>query len=472
MKRGIISFLFIVFVNFGFTQNKQLLYGFSELPQSLLQNPGGKIDNYWYFGVPLLSHIHFNAGSSGITVYDLFAENDIDFTEKLRRAIYSMTSRDFSTFTQQLEIFSGGFAYGNSFEKDKYISFGLYQETDFIGYFPQDFAILAYEGNFNNRNRLFQADHFNISAELISVLHVGFNKKVNEKFTFGIRGKIYSSVVNINSTRNKGGFVTQAGENNLLQHVFNLDLGVRTSGIATMLNDDNSDVSEDVKTLRKQFLFGGNLGLGVDLGVTHQINDQWHIDASLLDIGFIRHKKEVENYQVQGDYVYEGIDPLFASAQGQTADGYWSDIEDDFEELFEVDTIRTAYTTMRPIKFNASLNYSFGKKKLKECNCTNEDEGYLNAVGWQLYAINRPKAPQLALTAYYYRRLLNGLDIKAAYTIDSYSFSNLGLGISASLLGLNIYAMADNLLSLNNVYDAQSVSLQLGINYVFKKDEN
>lgn len=471
MKKHLIT-LFLFCASISFCQNKQLLYGFSEIPQSLLLNPGGKVSNDWYFGTPLLSHIHFNAGSSGITVYDLFADNDINFNEKLRRSIYGMEPNDFVTFNQQLEILSGGFAYGDSYEKNKYISFGLYQELDFIGYFPKDYAILAYEGNYNNTNRLFRANHLNLSAELISVLHVGFNKKVNNKLTYGIRGKIYSSVVNVNSTNNKGGFVTLPGENNLLQHVFDLDGGVRTSGLATILNDDNSDLDEDIATLRKSLLFGGNLGLGFDVGFTYQINDQWHFDASLLDVGFIRHKKEVENYEVDGSYIFEGVDPLFPQSQGQTADAYWSEIEEEFEELFELDTTATKYTTIRPIKLNASLNYAFGRKQIKDCNCTDETGGYLNAVGAQLYAVNRPKAPQLALTAYYYRRLFKGLDVKAAYTIDSFSFNNLGLGISGNIGGLNIYAMADNFLNFKNIYDAQSVSLQLGINYIFNKNEN
>ena len=66
-----------------FGQNKQLLYGFSEIPQSLLLNPGGEVKNDWYFGLPLLSHVHVNTGSSGVTVYDLFADNNVDFNENV-----------------------------------------------------------------------------------------------------------------------------------------------------------------------------------------------------------------------------------------------------------------------------------------------------------------------------------------------------------------------------------------------------
>jgi hypothetical protein len=455
-----------------FSQNKQILYGFSEIPQSLLLNPGGKVNNDWYFGLPLLSHIHVNASSSGVTVYDLFADNNVDFNTKLRNAVNGMSANDFFSMNEQLEIFSVGFNIGNKFQANKYLSLGMYQELDVIGYFPKDYAILALEGNYNNINKVFDVGDFNGRAELISVLHVGFNKKVNDNFSFGFRGKIYSSVLNLTSTSNKGSFYTRSGVNNYFDHFFNLDLEVQTSGLASLIEDDNSDFSKDIKSLRKRLLFGGNLGLGFDVGFSKQINKQVTVDASLLDIGFITHTKDVENYQIKGNMVFEGINPIFPETESnQTADEYWSEIEEDFEDLFEVDTLTTKYTTWRPVKLNASINYAFGEKKEKDCNCIKEDIGFLNAVGAQLYAIKRPKGPQLALTAYYYRRIFKGLQTKITYTIDSYSFNNIGLGMSANIRGFNLYLMVDNLWQYQNIYDAKSVSVQLGFNYIFKKNE-
>ncbi len=461
------SLLFGLITCLSFSQNKQILYGFSEIPQALLQNPGGKISNDWYFGIPLLSHIHVNGGASGISVYDLFAKDGVDFNVKLQNAVNKMKSTDFFTFNQQLEIFSAGFAMGPSYEKKEYLSFGLYQETDFIAYFPKDIAVLALEGNANNINRRFNLNHVNVNAEVISVLHVGYNKKVNSSFTYGVRGKIYSNIINLNSTNNKGVFVTIPGENNFYNHIFNLDLELRTSGLNSITEED-SDFSG--KDLVKRTLLGGNLGLGFDIGFTYNLTKQWSLDASLLDVGFVRHSKDIKNYVVDDVYSFEGINPLFPETDtGQTAEDYWNEVGEDFEDLFELDSTATKYTTWRPVKLNASLNYSFGKKQSEDCNCLKEDNGYLNAVGMQLYAINRPKQPQLALTAYYYRRLFNNLRVKATYTIDSYSFNNVGLGISTHLGGFNFYVMADNFLQYKNIYDAQSVSLQLGFNYIFNK---
>ena len=454
----------------SFAQNKQILYGFSEIPQALLLNPGGQIKNSGFFGIPLLSHIHANAGTSGITLYDLFADNGVDFNIKLRNAVYNSKPRNFATINEQVEIISGGFAFGNMFETNEYLSFGLYQEMDAIGYFPKDYAVLALEGNQNSINRVFDASHLKASAEVLSVFHVGYNKKASNKLTYGIRGKVYSSILNMNTVNNKGSFVTVLGDNNIYKHIFNLDLEFRSSGLSSIRNSNSGEVFTEVK---KRMLLGGDLGLGFDVGFTYQINKQWYVDASLLDVGFINHSKDVENYSVKGTYEFEGIDPFFTEFEtGQTADEYWSKIEDEFNDVFVADTTYNKFTTWRPVKLNASLNYAFGEKKEKDCNCIKEKKEFQNSVGAQLYAINRPKQPQIALTLYYYRKLLKGLSAKTTYTLDSYSLYNIGLGLSANLGNLNFYLMADNILQYKNIYNAQSVSLQLGFNYIFKKNED
>jgi len=352
------------------------------------------------------------------------------------------------------------------------LSFGMYLETDIIAYHPKDYAVLAYEGNANSIGRIFDLSDLNVSGEVVSVFHLGTTKKLNSKLTVGARGKIYSSVFNVNSTKNKGSFITQEGQNNFLEHTFNLDLSLQTSGIHSLTQDNNSDISDDVKAIRKRVLLGGNLGLGLDLGFTYDVTEQLTFEASVLDFGFIRHTKGIETYTLKGNYTYEGINPIFPEVEdGQTADEYWNEVADNFEDLFKTDTITAKFTTWRPLKLNAAVRYAFGEKAKKNCNCLANDIDYLNEVGAQLYAINRPKQPQLALTAYYYRRIFEGLRIKATYTLDSFSYTNVGLGVSTQLGAVNVYFFADNLLEYLNLAKAQSASMQLGLNLVFGRGE-
>jgi hypothetical protein len=49
-------------------------------------------------------------------------------------------------FRAPLQLFNGGFKL-DWFENKGYVSFGMYQEFDFLMYMPKDIAILALDGN-------------------------------------------------------------------------------------------------------------------------------------------------------------------------------------------------------------------------------------------------------------------------------------------------------------------------------------
>jgi hypothetical protein len=49
--------------------------------------------------------------------------------------------KDFLAINEQVELFNGGFKLGDWFENKGYVSFGMYQEFDFLMYMPKDIAI-------------------------------------------------------------------------------------------------------------------------------------------------------------------------------------------------------------------------------------------------------------------------------------------------------------------------------------------
>ena len=132
-----VVFLFCLFSATNLiAQNKQLLYNFTDIPQTLMTNPGADVKYKWYAGVPFLSGISMNVGSSGFSAYDLFANDGVDFNTKLRNVLSKTTHNDVLSLNQQMELFSGGFKLGNNYENKGYLSFGLYQEFDFLSYMP------------------------------------------------------------------------------------------------------------------------------------------------------------------------------------------------------------------------------------------------------------------------------------------------------------------------------------------------
>lgn len=458
-----ITILFVVFFScYSFAQNKEILYNFTPQPQSLLTNPGADVKYKWFFGVPLLSGISANVGSTGFDAYSLFAKDGVDFSTKVKNAVAATNSNDYVTANQQLEIFTAGFRIGGE-ESKSYISFGMYQELDSFIYIPTDLAILALYGNKDYVGKYFDLSDLSVKAELLSVFHVGFNKQINEKLILGVRGKIYSSIFNGTSTHNSGYFITTKGENLIYDQSIRSDLKFNTSGIAKYLDENyDGDIASDMREdIGKRAFFGGNLGLGLDLGLTYYPKRNIQITASLVDIGYISHSKDVESYTLKGEYNFRGVVTDF-NLSGTLGDAY-----EDFKEAIPLDTLYHSYKTQRPLKFYSSFQYSFEEDRQTECNCVvDEDSWYRSALGVQLFAMSTPKQPMLALTGYYRRRLLQGLQMKATYTVDSYSAKNIGLGLTTKIGVVNFYALADNLLEYKDISKANALTFQIGFNII------
>ncbi|WP_421806620.1 DUF5723 family protein [Flagellimonas sp.] len=472
---------FALLCNFMATaQNKQLLYDFNEIPQSLMVNPGVKTSQKWHAGLPVLSGLAFQAATSGVTVNDLFANDGVDFTTKVReRLLDVMSDRDDFSSTSQIEGITVGFRGRN--RPDTYYSFGMYGEMDIISYWPKDLAILAFEGNGgNNIGRSFDLGDLNLRGEMVNVFHFGINKKIDNSLTIGGRAKIYSSIFQFQSIRNSGSFVTRPGQNNVYESAISADMQLQTAGIKAFYDiaeEDTGTTQRDVTSLfTERILFGGNLGLGLDFGFSYNLNPQTTITGSILDVGFISNTKDVWNYTLSGNTTTEGITVFLPDDIDDVNNDLWQELLDDIEEALPYGENDSGYISWRPVKVYGSVRYDFGEggrsSVFDNCGCgvnvgggSNRDY-YRNSVGGQLFMIKRPKGVQAALTGFYQRRFGRVLSLKTTYTIDKYTFTNLGLGANLQLGPVNFYVLADNLLSYSNIADSHYASLQFGFNII------
>ena len=237
----------------------------------------------------------------------------------------------------------------------------------------------------------------------------------------------------------------------------NVNFSLQTSGV--VLNDQNEITPSYVKS---NFLFGGSLGLGIDLGFTHQLKKQWVVTGSILDLGFIYNTKNVESYNVKGNFQVEGLQLVFDPNNPQK---YWEEIKSDFDEDIILDTINSNYISFRPVKLNGAISYSFGRS-YDYCRFLIDADSYLNKVGFQMFSTFGAVHSYIAGTFFYERKLSKKVSTKLTYTIDPFSFANLGAGLSMQLGPVNTYLAVDNLLNLSNLYDSKSASIQLGFNII------
>ncbi|MFK8058813.1 MAG: DUF5723 family protein [Polaribacter sp.] len=456
MKKYI--FLLSCFLSFIIqSQNKQIQYGFAELPQTLLLNPGAENNYKYHIGVPLLSGFSAELGTTGFTVKDLFQNDNRTINQKVATVLNQVNTRDYIKFNSQIEIFNAGFR----FNDDIYFSFGFYEEIDGIGYFARDPITLINEGNAAYIGRTFSLSQINYKLDVLGVLHFGVSKKINKKLTLGARFKVYSSALSLQSTNNKGGFTTTLGTNNIYSHYLeDLDVDLKTSGL---VDSDSNEFIRDASTYLGNTFFGDNLGVGLDFGLTYKINSQLEFTASILDFGFINHNTNVKNSTIKGTYTFQGVEFDYDNNNPD----YWNELDIDFRDKVPVKENTNGYTSWRPTKFNAAIKYNFGEIRSKYCYDNTFKEYYKSAVGAQLYSVFRPLGPQLALTGFYEHRFSQKLQAKVTYTVDEYSFYNIGAGLSTQIGKVNFYGMIDNIAQFNDIANSNNVSIQLGINLIF-----
>jgi hypothetical protein len=70
---------------------------------------------------------------------------------------------------------------------------------------------------------------------------------------------------------------------------------------------------------------------------------------------------------------------------------------------------------------NSSYQYSFNDSRGgTDCSCSVSESEYRNAVEQLFVMMTTPRAPIMALTGYYRRNVLDNLQVKATYTVDSF----------------------------------------------------
>jgi len=441
------------------SQNTVNYYDFAGLPQSLLVNPSYNMGRSIHVGIPLLNNINFDLGSSGLTVYDIFADNKISINEKLKKAIYTTSNHEAFLVNQKLDIINIGY----KLDPSTYLSFGLYQELDLYSSFPKSLLELFYEGT-SELGKKYYIKGNAMQADLLGVYHIGLQKEVSRKLSLGGRVKLYSGLMNAKSTQNTGYLFTDVGTDNLYVHGFNdLNIDLKTSGVF-----DYKTKKPVTERIAQRLLFAGNKGLGVDLGATYKLDANTTLSASIIDLGFLYNSSNVNNYNISGDFETEGIGLVY---DPNNPIDYWQDLTHDFKAKLKAEHTNNSYISWRPTQLTTAIQYSFGKKKRFECSAdrkliVNKNTSQKNIIGGLLRAQKRPGTVLYGASVYYQRNFADILSTRLSYTVDKFSYTNLGLSASLQVWKLNLFAGVNNLIGLKDLGKTNSLSAQFGLNVI------
>lgn len=444
-------------------QNQPLLYNFESQPQSLLLNPGAEPAFNFHAGIPFLSKVFFSGGSTGVTLYDIFKiDESSSLSDRVKGALGGMGSKDFVSVHQQVELISVGW----QSQDDVYYSAGIYQELDVFGYIPAELALMIWDES-STESRHFYLSNIAFTAELVNVFHFGITKKQNKNLTLGLRGKIYSSALNIRSNGNSGAYTMLQGStpDSYIPLVRDAAMEIRSAGLRPLSDTDGS-----YKQLKDELIgglfFNGSLGLGVDFGFTKRLDSSWKISGSVSDIGFIYNYKDVETYNYWGDSEAAAIELEYEYPEGKPLDRA-GELVTDLKELFMDDTFHDSYLSMRPIKLNAAIDYGWGVD-VEPCDYRriSTKKRLNNYLGLHVFSTLRFSRLVSAASLYYETKFFRGLRGKLSYSVDSFSYTNIGALISAQVGWVNLYLSADNILSYRNLAKTHNTSIQMGIQVI------
>jgi hypothetical protein len=191
-----------------------------------------------------------------------------------------------------------------------------------------------------------------------------------------------------------------------------------------------------------------NPGFALDLGFSYTPLEQLTVSVSAIDLGFIRWKNDVFNFNQELDYTFEGIE-FRVEEDYNPGDGLFDSLENDLK----VRVSQNPYTTMLTGKVYLAAAYDLTERVRFGGVFRTRIHNY---KFYNQYTISANVQPISMFSA------------SLSYSIYGNSYMNLGLGLSLRAGPLNLYFVTDQAPS---AYfwptEFSSLNFRLGMNIVW-----
>jgi len=448
---GVFLLCLFCFATQGFAQESYLLKEL-RIPQVLQENPGAVVPYDAHISFPALGKVHMGANSP-LSWGEMFYISDNWLKRKGKNNMIRFWLQD--------DIINLGFR-ENGREKN-YFSIITTLKVDANVVFQKDLLALLIDGNTSPQNEKlsFVKNNF-ISVNSYFELGVGYNREVNENISFGLNVKYLLGILNAHTK--KADLSLTTGEN---YHELVLDQNIQGKFacghdlyyIIDVLQD--ASIKNPLKHLIQKTSLRDfkNHGFSVDVGGRYRINDMFEVNASVLDIGFI--KWTSNPYQLNIDnkpFTFEGYNPEGDVLDNSNKD-YFSKIKEYFKGLsdsllnnFNTEVEESAsYTKWLNTKVNiwASV-YASPKDRL--------------SLSFRGLFINNILIPSGSVS--YTRNCGKWFDVVIGNTFKPNSVFNPGLGMNFTLNVFQLYAAVDYTNTLPYIDKVKNLNLIFGINFV------
>ena len=417
-------------------QNSQVLY-FMNLPQSHLINPALRPSNSVYIGLPLISSINLNMNNNFVNFSDLFQK---DQSKNLIISIlhpdydpdkFLAKIRDKNSIEQEFTIQTLGV--GFSVGKDSYIFLDINERIDGNIVLPKDLFRLALKGNSDFVGRKIDLSSLRGEMSYYREVGLGFSRNFTDKLRVGIKGKLLFGLANASIDNKSLGISV----NEDYSHTLDANLTVNMSGPIHVNMDSKNNITsiaidenkfKTASGVRDFFTDSKNIGFGMDIGASYDLNDRIVLSASVTNLGFINWKKDVTNLKADNKFKFSGLNLLDVINGTKTIDELAADMLDSLKNAFVVSNTKTAYTTFLP--FGVSVGGSFSVTKKLTLGLLS----YSRVIGQQI---------RESLTFSANLTIGNEFSASLSYTAENHRYDNLGAGIAFRTGVTQFYLLSD-----------------------------
>lgn len=432
----IIAITLALFINTTKGQQNFTLYNMEMVPQRMYMNPAMVHSNKLYIGLPILSSQYINFSNSGFKYSDLIRHNGDSLYVDFDNMLSKLSDNNYISMALQPDLLSFGFRV-----KKNYFSFNATEKINVRFRYPKNFMEFVWKGN---GAMLGEEVNFNFGINAIHYREygLGYAREINEKLTVGGKLKYLYGMENVWTEESDVSLTTDP---NSFAITAKSNIKINVSGIDSVGKGPISDYLFKKK----------NKGLGIDLGGVYKLNEKLSFSASIIDLGFIRWKDNVSNYQsnnTNASYTYEGMD--LNQLLNDTSDSKFSALLDSVVNTFKLDTVHNSYSTRLSTQVYMGGNYNFTEK--------------IN-VGALLYGQVFDKSIHPGLALSYNQRLGNWFGFSLSYSMYNRSYNNAGLGLCFGNGPTQFYVVSDNLLGALFPQNTKNIHFNWGFNLTFGK---
>ncbi len=458
------------FIKSPLSSQDNTLYFIHSVPQANQLNPAIMFPCKTYIELPVISSVKLNIRNTGFGFHDAIhsgtgSQADTFYLDlpnldkKLKRMNYFRADAD-------INILGFGF-----YIKDWFLTFGIVNHTEVRVPYPHD-VVSVRDGNWlvdEQQPNPLRFSGLGVDATIWNSIGISAAKEVREGLRLGVRLKYLQGVANINTRRSKLVLNTNPSPISLeaeaiyrLNASFPVQLGYAANGLVDRVSFDNS-----FNNIPGDFIFNGNRGISFDAGAIYDPDEKTQLSLSFTDLGFIRWRKNVNNFNADGRYTFSGID-LDQYQLNPDPDEFLRALEDSLMQAWQAEGKVHKYFTATTLRIYGGVTREI-KPNLKA--------GLMTRV--EIYDLRL--RPSLTMSMNY--TPVPALSASLSYTIMNNKMNQVGAGLALGNRGAQFYVLTDNIpvrftryagSGLMWPYNARMISLRFGLNIIFgckeKKD--